>query len=226
MYIIADGDSGSSSSDEDIDTTEDNSDHPGKIHPQDPPFVRPIPQKCSTKDLDIISSPPITTKTDSTITQLDEEMPVVQSSQSVVLSVSAKTTIEPSTTLTSQSATAVPSIPTVPPLVSTVPSLDIAKTTLSSAPLMIPNVDSSSNLVVVPSNSTAGPSTGTLQAVPFLMQTPNGVGYVSTPDGMLLGLLQGPNISQPQLVAIPLSSLGDLTSSNVKEGSKSKDGSS
>nr|CAH7757293.1 unnamed protein product [Callosobruchus chinensis] len=41
--------------------------------------------------------------------------------------------------------------------------------------------------------------------------TPSGVGYASTPDGMILGLLQGPNITQPQLVAIPVTSVGNLS---------------
>lgn len=50
-------------------------------------------------------------------------------------------------------------------------------------------------------------SSNSLQALPLLLQTPAGVGYASTSEGMILGLIQGQNVLQPQLVAIPLASV-------------------
>lgn len=78
-----------------------------------------------------------------------------------------------------------------------------------SLPLMVTNSITSANLSV---NITPSPVTSSspnqFQALPLLVQTPGGVGYASTPDGMVLALLQGANVSQPQLVALPTSSIG------------------
>lgn len=79
----------------------------------------------------------------------------------------------------------------------------------SSLPLMVPNSITSANLSVnISPSSVSVTSPNQFQALPLLVQTPGGVGYASTPDGMVLALLQGSNISQPQLVALPTSSLG------------------
>lgn len=86
----------------------------------------------------------------------------------------------------------------------------------SSLPLMVPNNITSSNLSVniTPTSCISGTSTNQFQALPLLVQTPGGVGYASTPDGMVLALLQGANISQPQLVALPTSSIGQALPKN------------
>lgn len=85
----------------------------------------------------------------------------------------------------------------------------------SSLPLMVPNSLTSANLSVniSPSNVSVT-SPNQFQALPLLVQTPGGVGYASTPDGMVLALLQGANISQPQLVALPTSSIGQSLPKN------------
>lgn len=88
-------------------------------------------------------------------------------------------------------------------------------TSSSSLPLMVPNSVTSSNLSVnISPSGVSGTSTNQFQALPLLVQTPGGVGYASTPDGMVLALLQGANISQPQLVALPTSSIGQALSKN------------
>ncbi|CAH1986423.1 unnamed protein product [Acanthoscelides obtectus] len=82
---------------------------------------------------------------------------------------------------------------------------------VSKAPQSLP-VPPSSVPCVIP-NAPTNP----VQALPLLLQTPSGVGYASTPDGMILGLLQGPNIVQPQLVAIPVASVGNLAANIGKK---------
>lgn len=84
----------------------------------------------------------------------------------------------------------------------------------SSLPLMVPNNLSSTNLSVNISPNNLSSSSPNFQALPLLVQTPGGVGYASTPDGMVLALLQGANISQPQLVALPTSSIGQALPKN------------
>ncbi|XP_057652529.1 serum response factor homolog isoform X1 [Diorhabda carinulata] len=66
--------------------------------------------------------------------------------------------------------------------------------------------------------TSVGANSNRLQALPLVLQTPAGMGYASTPDGMILGLLQGPNITQPQFVAIPMSGMNmdNLTNAKVK----------
>lgn len=81
-------------------------------------------------------------------------------------------------------------------------------TLTSSLPLMVPNSITSANLSVNITPNNASGTSNQFQALPLLVQTPGGVGYASTPDGMVLALLQGANISQPQLVALPTSSIG------------------
>lgn len=85
----------------------------------------------------------------------------------------------------------------------------------SSLPLMVPNNLTSANLSVnISPSSVSVTSPNQFQALPLLVQTPGGVGYASTPDGMVLALLQGANISQPQLVALPTSSIGQALPKN------------
>lgn len=65
-----------------------------------------------------------------------------------------------------------------------------------------------------------------LQALPLVLHTPTGSGYASTPDGMILGLLQGPNMAQPQIVAIPMSSVASISGVNVRTVGKDDEGKS
>lgn len=85
------------------------------------------------------------------------------------------------------------------------PISELQKTTANTTlPLIVPTTANSTNLsYTMPSISLPNATPNQMQAVPLLLQTPNGMGYASTPDGMILGLLQGPNMVQPQLVALP-----------------------
>lgn len=75
----------------------------------------------------------------------------------------------------------------------------------TSLPLFIPTTSNSTGTQnAVQSVSLPAGTASQIQALPLLLQTPNGMGYASTPDGMILGLLQGPNMVQPQLVALPI----------------------
>ncbi|KAF7264141.1 hypothetical protein GWI33_000586 [Rhynchophorus ferrugineus] len=65
-------------------------------------------------------------------------------------------------------------------------------------------LSSSGNQPVVSKPTTPSPSPN-IQAIPLLVQTPNGVGYASVSDGMILGMVQGS--AEPKLIAMPLSSL-------------------
>lgn len=90
-------------------------------------------------------------------------------------------------------------------------------TTLNtSLPLFIPTTVPSTG---TQSTGSSGTTTSQIQALPLLLQTPNGMGYASTPDGMILGLLQGPNMVQPQLVALPIapSLMQNLAKNEPKE---------
>ncbi|CAG9829872.1 unnamed protein product [Diabrotica balteata] len=97
--------------------------------------------------------------------------------------------------------------------------LMVPSTTVVSSNMPLPAFPTSSlpTSVSTPASvttSTASGSENRVQALPLVLQTPAGMGYASTSNGMILGLLQGPNITQPQLVAIPMSSVtgGNVTS--------------
>ncbi|KAG5895590.1 hypothetical protein JTB14_002352 [Gonioctena quinquepunctata] len=104
---------------------------------------------------------------------------------------------------------------------STASSSRTVPASINAVPLMLPSSGDSSNWPQnMPPLALSSSSGGQVQAVPFLLQTPNGVGYASTPDGMILGILQGPNITQPQIVAIPIGSneLSGDSSDSCSEG--------
>lgn len=82
-----------------------------------------------------------------------------------------------------------------------------------SVPLLVPNtLETSVPTSMIPSSV----STSThIQAVPLLVQTSAGLGYATTPDGMFIGMLQGSNMSQPQLVAIPMANVAATVGHNI-----------
>ncbi|XP_028136591.2 serum response factor homolog isoform X1 [Diabrotica virgifera virgifera] len=86
------------------------------------------------------------------------------------------------------------------------PTSSLPAFSTSSLPTSVSTVPASTT------TSTVSGSENRVQALPLVLQTPAGMGYASTSNGMILGLLQGPNITQPQLVAIPMSS---VTGGNV-----------
>ncbi|XP_072379354.1 serum response factor homolog isoform X1 [Diabrotica undecimpunctata] len=98
--------------------------------------------------------------------------------------------------------------------------LMVPSTTVVSSNMSLPAFPTSSlptSVSTAPASATTSTASGSenrVQALPLVLQTPAGMGYASTSNGMILGLLQGPNITQPQLVAIPMSSVtgGNVTS--------------
>ncbi|XP_074033316.1 serum response factor blistered isoform X2 [Leptinotarsa decemlineata] len=94
---------------------------------------------------------------------------------------------------------------------------------MNNTPLILPTTGEIANFPAgLSSLPLPGTSSSQVQAVPFLLQTPNGIGYASTPEGMILGLLQGPNITQPQIVAIPIGSLSSINSETTQNQKKSE----
>lgn len=83
----------------------------------------------------------------------------------------------------------------------------------SSIPLLVP----STLEIPVPASlvPSAVSTAAQIHAVPLLVQTSAGLGYATTHDGMFVGILQGPNINQPQFVAIPVTNVTTTVGHNI-----------
>ncbi|CAG9857317.1 unnamed protein product [Phyllotreta striolata] len=115
------------------------------------------------------------------------------------------------------------SLPSSTPFHSTTPTISLPSSTTTPSTSLTPHpvatstsllASTSSRSLSSSSTTTTSPSTsspGVVQALPIVLQTPAGIGYATTTDGSILGLLQGPNIAQPQFVAIPISNTENLS---------------
>lgn len=79
-----------------------------------------------------------------------------------------------------------------------------ASVALSSVPLLVPPIETTVSTGLMPSTTS---TTDQIHAIPLLLQTSTGLSYATTPDGMFVGFLQGPNMNQSQLVAIPMANV-------------------